>query len=572
MRHVYLTLQDTFVLDPLLRGEEDQVRGPFRVLLSDSAVSDLLELGAATGSWLYYGRRDGLLGSRLPFVPGLGALRVKAKSQVEHRAIGHDYGHACFPPNAISSSPTGVRSARRTEELMSHRRLSDTYLSARDRELTDLMAREGATDYYVSEDESTWHFAFSVEPGRRIRAGALTDHAAHLLRGTSINPAAYIHVYPYGGVSVTLGISLVFSRDRDLSEVITLVKALLGRRDTAQFDFEMAGIGPMVASEFIEELGRQVATAIADGLPRFHRVQPSYAVSLGADPSEFSDAELAGLLTLDPLYRVVKPSWLEARASLYGKYAGDRVVASRGSLAVVTSPRHFSPSGRRRFFWRCHAIKELAALQAQTLRRIDWELQPAATAAGPSEATVRRLITIGEHLCEFHRGLPAHHRKWFYECRALLGADAARDGYYTALTQLHGEWQRTAMMRKMESARPIHFEIKNSQIGTLNLGTILGGVETNLTVLENRDAEEVSKGLTELTQAAIDDEDLIEDARRELIESISILSEEAAKEPEERRATIVTSVMNSLALMTSTAAGLATIWTTVEPVLAAFFR
>jgi hypothetical protein len=570
MRHVYLTLQDTFVLDPLLRGEADEVKRPFRILLNDSAVSDLLELGAATGTWLYYGRRDGL-GSHLPFVPGLGALRVKAKAQVEHRAIGHDYGHACFPPNAISSSPTGVRSVRRTEELMSHRRLSDTYLSPQDRELTALMAREGATDYYISEDESTWHFAFSVEPRRRIRTVALTAHGADLLKGTQVSPAAYVHVYPYGGVSVTLGVSLVFSRDRDLGEVISLVKALLGRRDAAQFEFEMTGAKPMVASELIKELGSRVATALAGGLPRFHRVEPAYAVSLGADPSEFSDAELAGLLTLDPRYSDVKPSWLEARASLYGKYAGDRVVASRSSLAVVTSPRSFSPSGRRRFFWRCHAIKELAALQAKALRRINWELQPAATASGPSEDTVRRLITIGEHLCEFHRGLPAHHRKWFYECRSLLGADSARDGFYTALAELHGEWQRTAMMRRMESSRPIHFEIRNSQIGSLNLGTILGGVEANLTVLESRDAEDVRQGLAELTQAALDDEDLTEAARRELIESISILSEEAGKEPEERRATVVTSVIKAVAAVTSTAAGVATVWTTVEPVLAAFF-
>ena len=103
MRRLYVTMQDCFVLMPLLRGEEEAVRKPFRVLLDDGAVSKLIDLGAPGGNWHYFGRREGR-GSRLPFVPGLGALRLRAKAQVEHRAIRHDYGHSCFPPEAINAS------------------------------------------------------------------------------------------------------------------------------------------------------------------------------------------------------------------------------------------------------------------------------------------------------------------------------------------------------------------------------------------------------------------------------------------------------------------------------------
>jgi len=572
MRHVYVTLQDCLVLDQLLQGNEDEVRPPFRVLLRETAVSELLDLGAATGTWLYYGKRDAALGSRLPFIPGLGALRIKPKAQVEHRAIGHDYGHSCFPPRSLSASPSGVRLAPRTEELLSHWRLSDTYASPRSRELTGRIAAEGATDYYISDDESTWHLAFSVEPHRRITVMPLSDEAEGLLAGVKIGPSAYVHVYPHGGVSVTLAFSLVFEQDEDLSAVIPLIKALIGRRGQPQLQMAMRGAKSGVASMFIKDLGDRVAKAIVGEAPKYHRVEPTYAVSLAAEPELFSDEELAGLLTLDAHYTEIRRHWAEARASLYGKYSGDRVLASRASLAVLTSPRYFPPSGRRRFFWRCHAIKEFATLQARVLGRISWRLREAGTASGPSEESLGRLIGIGEHLCEFHRGLPAHHRKWFYECQSLLGGTGSKERFYGELAELHGEWQRAAMIRKMEESGRIHFEITDSQIGTLNLGTIVGEVESKLKILDGTDAAEIRAGLARLTAAALDDEGLGEDAKRDLIESISVLAEEANRQPDQRRKAIVRSVMQTTSAVASTATGISVIWSEIEPLLHTFFK
>ncbi len=495
---------------------------------------------------------------------------MKPKAQVEHRAIGHDYGHACFPPSAIRASPTGVRLAPRTDELLSHWRLADTYKSTRGRELTSRIATEGTTDYYISDNESTWHFAFSVEPQRRIALAPLSDEAQALLTGVQINPSAYIHIYPYGGVSVTLTFSLVFDSERDLSAVIPLITSLIGRRGEPQFRLEMRGAHSSLAPDFIKSLGNLVAQAIIGEPPKYHRVEPTFAVSLGADPETFSEEELAGLLTLDANYAEIRKGWVEARASLYGKYNGDRVLASRGSLAVLTSPRHFSPSGRRRFFWRCHAIKELATLQAHALGKIHWELRNAATASGPSEEKLSRVIGVGEHLCEFHRGLPAHHRKWFYECQTLVGGTWARERFYGALADLHGEWRQAAMMRRMEGSSGIHLKISDSQIGTLNLGSIVGDVESNLTILGD-EAQEIRTGLTRLTEAVLNDEQLQEEAKRELIESISVLAEEANKQSDQRRRVVVQTLMQTIAAVASTASGVSVIWSEIEPLLRSFF-
>jgi hypothetical protein len=429
---------------------------------------------------------------------------------------------------------------------------------------------EGTTDYFFSDDESTWHLAFSIEPRRRMTVTPASTEAARLLDGVTISPSAYIHLYPYGGVSVILTFSLVFEHDRELSAVIPLIQALIGRRGQPQFQLAMRGANTGVASDFIQDLIVRVSTAVVGEPPKYHRVEPAYSVSLAADPEVFSDEELAGLLTLDANYAAIRRHWVEARASLYGKYSGDRVLASRNSLAVLTSPRHFPPSGRRRFFWRCHGIKEFATLQAQALSQICWELQTGGTASGPSEESIRRLISVGEHLCEFHRGLPAHHRKWFYECQSLVGGKGIKERFYGVLADLHGEWQRAAMMRKMEESGGIHFKISDSQIGTLNLGTIVGDVESRLTILSG-EAQEVRTGLTRLAEAVLADEQLQEDAKRDLMESISALAEEANRQPDQRRAVIVRTLMQAIATVASTASGVSVIWSEIEPLLHSFF-
>ena len=100
------------------------------------------------------------------------------------------------------------------------------------------MTAEGAIDYYVSGSESTWHLAFSVEPRREIRVRATTAEGEALSRRLAIHARPYIHIYPYGGVSVTLTFALAFELDRRVSEVIPLLRALLGRRGRPQLQLE----------------------------------------------------------------------------------------------------------------------------------------------------------------------------------------------------------------------------------------------------------------------------------------------------------------------------------------------
>jgi hypothetical protein len=389
MRHISLILQSRSVITELLDWEFDSIREPFRVLLSDECVSHLVSAGAATFNSLERDLRGSRPPGKLPFAPGLGALRINAKAQLEHRAFRHDYGTTSYSVPWLPSSAAGVRLSCATENLVSRFKLADTFMSAHNDAFTRRRHAEGDLDYFVSEDESTWHIALSFEPRRRIAVEATSDQGGSLLDVARLFPRAYVHVYPYGGVTTMLNLSLVFERDVDVPQLLRSVRSTLGRSAAPALHFDMPGVASGPPAEFVNQLEAVAVRAIAPGA-RPPRLSPlNYALSIGAGRDELSDAALSGLLTLDERYEIFKDSWVEARASLYGRYEGDRVVASRTSLAVATSPTYFAPGARRRFFWRCLSLMEFAHLQAEILDLAVDRLAKLGTLDGPDEDLAR---------------------------------------------------------------------------------------------------------------------------------------------------------------------------------------
>jgi hypothetical protein len=567
MRHIYLTLQSRDIIPELLEGNAAAVRPKFRNLLDEEALALLLEGGAgAIGPY----EREELTPrrARLPFIPWLGQLRISDKAQVEHRAFGHDYGRGTFP-QSLPASPTGIRLMPKTHELRSRHQLADTYSSASNQELSRRIASEGATDYFVSHDQSTWHLAISIQPRQRITVRPLTEQATSLARHARIAVRPYIHVYPYGGLTVTLCFSLLFDVDTAADRVIELLRPLARSPSDRAFGLAMRGVEAGSTHEFVAKLARMTKRAIVPAA-QVHDdyVHLDYALSVGTSEAELTDAELAGLLTLDERYEGFKPSWVESRASLYGKFSGDRVVASRSSLAVCTDPAQFSPSARRRFFWRCHALKELAGLQGYVLWWVARGLAAVGTADGPDEAATARLVSIGEHLIDFPRGLPAHHRKWFYERQGGVGAT---DAFLDALAGLHRGAEHAAIIMRIEKQRDINIHLNDSQVGVLNLGSVVGSVQAHLAVVAGPDADEVRRALEALARAVIDEEALPDERRQQLLESIDLLAQEAGVAPAQRRGSVIRTVLSGLAASLAGAASLAEVWSAVGPSLLHFF-
>lgn len=200
--------------------------------------------------------------------------------------------------------------------------------------------------------------------------------------------------------------------------------------------------------------------------------------------------------------------------------------------------------------------------------RLSW----VGTRRGLDEQATTRLLAIGEHLIEFHRGLPAHHRKWFYECQHAERGTKAVDAFYDAVALLHEKAREAAMLARMDDARRITINIDRSQIANLNLGTITGNVEVHLSAIPGDERGEIRQALATLAQAVVDAPSLPPDERRELLQSIDLLAEEAAKDPDERRSAALRPVLAALAGAAGVAGDLASVWGAVGPVIEGFFN
>jgi hypothetical protein len=567
MRHIYLTLQHVSIIPELLEGDVEAIRPNFRCLLDPQVIALLLANGAGAIS-PYEHEELTPRRARLPFIPSLGQFRISDKAQVEHRAFGHDYGRGTFP-QSLPSSPTGLRLMPKTHELRSSHQLADTYDSARNHELSRRIGSEGATDYFVCDDQSAWHLAISIEPRQRITVRPLTEQATSLARNARIAVRPYIHLYAYGALTVTLCFSLVFALDTDADRAIELLRPVARLPSSPQFGLSMDGLEAGNTHEFVGRLAGMTTRAITPAASAEDRyVNLDHAISIRASTEELSETQLAGLLTLDERYQQFDPTWVASRASLYGKFSGDRVVVSRSSLAVCTDPAQFAPSAHRRFFWRCHTLKELASLQGYVLRRAARGLTEVGTAGGPDEATTARLIAIGEHMIDFPRGLPAHHRKWFYECQAGTG-DV--DAFLDALAAVHRTAEHAAIMMRVTEPREINIHLKDSQVGVLNLGSIVGNVQAHLAAVGGPDADEARKALETLAQAVLDEEALRDEQRQQLLESVDLLAQEAAATPAQRRGSVIRTVLGGLATSLAAAGSLTEVWTAVGPTLLHFF-
>lgn len=302
MRRLYLTLQDTFLIDGLLDRNLDAVRAPFHELLSYDGLSRLMQRGAGTYRSIYARSYET---DKLPFIPGLGALRLSHKAQLEHRAFERGRGLE-IPSRAIPCSPTALRLFPRALELVSEHRLEDTYRGRDDAAAGRRVMREGHVDYFVSEDESTWHVPASVEPRQRINVTADTDEARQMLGPGRLAARAYLHVYPYGMLTVALCVAVDHRREASLDASVALLRTVCGRRDKPGFSFGMRGFETSSANDFIAQLGRRAGRAIEPGEHPVQFAAPRYAVSVAADREHLSDRELAGLLTLDKPLRALQ--------------------------------------------------------------------------------------------------------------------------------------------------------------------------------------------------------------------------------------------------------------------------
>lgn len=115
-----------------------------------------------------------------------------------------------------------------------------------------------------------------------------------------------------------------------------------------------------------------------------------------------------------------------------------------------------------------------------------------------------------------------------------------------------------------------NIHVSNSIVGTINTGSI-GTVDQSITALTQVGEPELAEAVKSLSEAILQSGDLTRNQKNELIESLSVISKEAAAPKEARQSTVALSLLEKAAKITSVANDITDICKKWWPVLAAAF-
>jgi hypothetical protein len=129
-----------------------------------------------------------------------------------------------------------------------------------------------------------------------------------------------------------------------------------------------------------------------------------------------------------------------------------------------------------------------------------------------------------------------------------------RSGSQTAKAVVHRAEQKAASIKvriasriaalpleigfKMHAGREAQlttFNFSNNTVANLNLGSVIGDLNGTIQQMEETGQEGLAEAITELTAAVGASNELKEGAKKELLEHLSVVSEEAVKAPEKRK-------------------------------------
>jgi hypothetical protein len=89
-----------------------------------------------------------------------------------------------------------------------------------------------------------------------------------------------------------------------------------------------------------------------------------------------------------------------------------------------------------------------------------------------------------------------------------------------------------------------HVEVHNyGTLGTLNTGEVLGSIHSHASTVTGLSADAFREAVDALATAIAKDQALSDDRRKEALESIDALAEEAGREPEKRRRGVLRGIM-----------------------------
>lgn len=124
----------------------------------------------------------------------------------------------------------------------------------------------------------------------------------------------------------------------------------------------------------------------------------------------------------------------------------------------------------------------------------------------------------------------------------------------------------------LHAGRPVvQLNIQSSNIANLNIGSQVGTINAALgSVSERGSADEFAEALKSLTEAVVSDTLLPNSSKREVVEALSTVAEQAAKPPEQRSMGILKPIVTWIPTAIAAAASLAALWEKFEPTIKAY--
>lgn len=111
-----------------------------------------------------------------------------------------------------------------------------------------------------------------------------------------------------------------------------------------------------------------------------------------------------------------------------------------------------------------------------------------------------------------------------------------------------------------------NIKIDNSTIGVLNTGNI-ETIDMAVTSLRQTGNEEISKGITELSEAIIRNNEINDETKNQVIEILSVIATEATAPTEKRRKSIIKPLINELSTLISGISSLSQLWRNIQPII-----
>lgn len=106
--------------------------------------------------------------------------------------------------------------------------------------------------------------------------------------------------------------------------------------------------------------------------------------------------------------------------------------------------------------------------------------------------------------------------------------------------------------------------IHNSTVGAVNTGTVQQ-ITATVSVMPNE--HPARKALVDFMAAVTESQALTDEGKRQLLEPLSVISDEAAAPPEKRKRSVVASLLGSVGQASQAVHGVADAWNAVEPIL-----